>query len=147
MSCSVQLYYKLNTEPKKPFRIPDISISLNELKSIISQQTGLPFSSLRLVKAGKILQGEDRSLVELGIQAEDTLHVAKLASNTAAQDAANAASQGFLGNEPAGSSDMDSFLDNPFLQGLLSNPELMSAMLEADPRISQMAEVNQVFFI
>jgi hypothetical protein len=145
-----RLYYRIGAQTKEELEISDLfSTTLEELRSDISQRTGIDDKRLRLVKAGKVIQGDpDMTLQALGLQEEDTLYVARLARNSvSAQDDSQEQTpiSGSLLRAAAESQDaadpMAQLFDNPFIQNMLSNSDFMSSLLESDPRIAQMAEV------
>ena len=125
------IYYKIQSEPKLPLQVSG-DWTLQTLKEHIGTAHAQSPTTLRIVKGGRLLLGDELSLDALGIQDNDTLHVAKQATNQAAAEATS---------PPAPQMDMDGLLENPLMQSLLSNPDIMAAMLESDPRIQKMAQV------
>jgi hypothetical protein len=146
-----KLYYRIGAETKEELVIEDLfSTTLEELKTDIAARTGFDGKRLRLVKAGKVLQGDpDMTLESLGLEDGDTIYVARLASNSISspsqQDSQQAPISGSLLRTAADNQDaadpMAQLFDNPLIQSMFSNSDLMSSLLESDPRIAQMAEV------
>jgi hypothetical protein len=131
----MKVFYQIGTSNKEPLDItPDMSVS--QLKTIISAASGVDFHLLRLVFRGKIMD-DNQSIEAYGVQENDCIHAARLASNKASHEASSKVSP----VSPPEDEIMKA-LDNPIFNSLLGNPEFMSAMLESDPRISQMAEKN-----
>lgn len=111
------------------------SWTLRELRIFIAKELNVT-EDIRLVKTGKILNMDDCSLESLEIKENDVIFVAKLSLNNASAQA----SQSAAASSPIQNA-MD-FVDNPFLQSMLNSPEIMSSILESDPRFSEMAEKN-----
>ncbi|KAL2916111.1 hypothetical protein HK105_204202 [Polyrhizophydium stewartii] len=129
-------------------------------------------ATLRLVLRGRILKGDEALISSFGVANGDIIHVARPAGAATATGAAGSASASSPAAAGAGSSantsptsgitgaalaaglgpqaantgpfgpEMSAILDNPFVQSLLESPELMQAMLRADPRLRALAEEN-----
>ena len=145
-----KLFYRIGAETKEELQVEDLfSTTLDELRTDIATRTGFDAKRLRLVKAGKVLQGDpDMTLQTLGLQDGDTLYVARLATNSVLSSSpqdSQAPISGSLLRTAADNQDaadpMAQLFDNPFIQSMFSNSDLMSSLLESDPRIAQMAEV------
>ena len=139
------LYIQIGSQEKIQIQIQDLNCTLSEIKNSIFAKTGIAESHQRLVYKGRILTDNPDNEVSIsvfGIQEGDTIHVARLSSNKASEEAATAKS--LKPNSSSGFED-DIFgrtMDNPLIQSLFNNPEFLSSILENDPRISQMAEKN-----
>ena len=131
-----KIYYNFNSQVGEIIASPNWT--LKELRIFIAKELSIK-ENIRLIKAGKILSMDDLTLEGLEIKEDDVIFVARLSSNNAASQASQASQSS---QNPQSSKDFSPDLDNPFLQSMLNSPEIMSSILEADPRFSEMAEKN-----
>jgi hypothetical protein len=127
-----KIFYNFNA--KQSQIIVSSAWTLRELRIFIAKELKVS-DDIRLVKAGKILNMDDCTLESLDIKENDVIFVARLSLNTATAQASQASSSDNTGN-------FLDMADNPLLQSMLGSPEIMSSILESDPRFSQMAENN-----
>ena len=124
-----KIFYNFNS--KQSEIIVSSAWTLRELRIFIAKELCIQ-DNIRLVKAGKVLASDDCSLESLEIRENDVIFVARSSLNNSSVQASQSSRDTM----------MDFGLDNPFLQSMLNSPEIMSSILEADPRFSEMAEKN-----
>ncbi|KAJ3141913.1 hypothetical protein HK100_005567 [Physocladia obscura] len=125
------------------------------LKESIAPMVGIAAAEMRVVCAGRILKNDESILSDMGLAEGSTLHVVKMASNSAIPTSPAAASPAAMAASPLGgggrnsgvpgmpgASEMRQMMNNPIMQRLFDNPDLMAAIMEADPRMRAMAEEN-----
>uniref|UniRef100_A0AC35TZW8 Ubiquitin-like protein n=1 Tax=Rhabditophanes sp. KR3021 TaxID=114890 RepID=A0AC35TZW8_9BILA len=123
-----------------------------ELKSAITKVTSDPEDRQRIIYSGKICK-DNEVLKELGIKDQQTIHlvVSQLGpappkpSTAASAQPSNAANTSAPRQAaPAGGNMeyMSQMMNNPMMQSIMSNPELIRSMLGSNPQIQQMIERN-----
>ncbi|KAJ3220001.1 hypothetical protein HDU67_007734 [Dinochytrium kinnereticum] len=118
--------------------------NLQHLKQRIASVASMPSSeAVRLIDSGRVLKGDELSLSALGVREGTTLHVSKQSVEPTGSSAstvpvtnARSSAGGFM---PEGAREL---LNNPMVSAMLENPSFLQAMLQLDPRLSQMAERN-----
>jgi hypothetical protein len=126
-----KIFYNFNA--KQSEIIVSAAWTLRELRIFIAKELKVA-NDIRLVKAGKVLDMDDSTLESLEIKENDVIFVARTSLNNAAAQASQTSSSSHR--------NVLDLADNPFLQSMLNSPEIMSSILESDPRFSEMAEKN-----
>ncbi|KAG0380176.1 Ubiquilin-4 [Mortierella sp. AD032] len=106
----------------------------------------LPATSIRLVYSGRVLKDDDQLSV-YSIMEGHTLHMVKSASNRANEQAVQTVRPN--ANSNAGGADgfdeqamMRSFLENPAIRDMMSNPEMLRRVMMANPQTREVMENN-----
>lgn len=99
-------------------------------------------ADLRLVLGGKILADDDATMESLGIKEGSVINGAKAAKTTTAPPVTGEALATQLKTKPQPTIPgmPEGLKNNPMLQAMLNNPEMMRLMLESDPRIKEAME-------
>eukprot|EP00045_Choanoeca_perplexa_P003218 m.29209 g.29209 ORF g.29209 m.29209 type:complete len:508 (-) comp11932_c0_seq1:49-1572(-) len=142
-------------------------IAIEELRTRLVEQSGIPADQQRLVYSGRILK-DGQTLASYGFKSNHALHLVKAASNKASAQAAqvtqppmpspSASTRPPMGTAPGsamggaptmggmpGMQGMNpemlaTLLDNPMMQSMLSNPDTVRSMMMANPQTRQMME-------
>ncbi|KAK3822279.1 MAG: hypothetical protein JOS17DRAFT_326514 [Linnemannia elongata] len=106
----------------------------------------LPAASIRLVYSGRVLKDDDQLSV-YSIKEGHTLHMVKSATNRANEQAVQTVRPNATSN--AGGPDgfdeqamMRSFLENPAIRDMMSNPEMLRRVMMANPQTREVMENN-----
>ncbi|KAF9932284.1 Ubiquilin-4 [Linnemannia zychae] len=105
----------------------------------------LPAASIRLVYSGRVLKDEDQLSV-YSIKEGHTLHMVKSASNRANEQAVQTVRPNANINSGADGFDeqamMRTFLENPAIRDMMSNPEMLRRVMMANPQTREVMENN-----
>ncbi|KAJ1535568.1 hypothetical protein HK405_015615, partial [Cladochytrium tenue] len=125
----------------------DADCTLRTLKERVAPLSRISSpADVRIVLGGRILRDDEATLASLGVADGATLHVVKLAANTAGEAAAASPGSARQATAGAGASnpflpaELQSPLNGAFMDLLASNPGLMRAMIGADPRLAALRE-------
>ncbi|KAK9800360.1 hypothetical protein WJX73_010174 [Symbiochloris irregularis] len=145
------------------------SMTVAELKGQVQSKSQTPPEEQRLIYKGQVLKDE-RTVDSYGLQNEHILHMVRkpaqqasqgatpqqgtaLPSSTADQALPDLSSLGLGGMPNVGAGGQaqqaqdytSQLLNNPMLQGLMNNPELLRSVLTSNPVVSQLMERNPEF--
>ncbi|KAI9341031.1 hypothetical protein DFJ73DRAFT_844182 [Zopfochytrium polystomum] len=122
----------------------DLENTLLSLKETVAPLVRFASAAeVRVVFAGRILRDDEASLGSLGVAEGSTLHVVKLAANTAAASSASPnAPPPVPSSNPYFPVDRQDPLHNAMMDMMSQNPQLMQSLMMADPRLQALAERN-----
>lgn len=143
-------------QPKVTVTVDDTSnTTIAQLKKLLAADLGCPESQQRLIYKGQILKDE-KTINDYGIVHEHVVHFVKARAPTdaprsgppAPSSAASTrdAAMGIPGGGVAGSVGMNAAIQqamsNPMMQQMMSNPEIMRSLMQANPQMRQLMESN-----
>ncbi|GIM15573.1 hypothetical protein Vretimale_18334 [Volvox reticuliferus] len=135
--------------------------SVAEVKEVIAQTNGMASGEQRLIFKGQILKDDERTIDSYGIVNESVLHLVRgrpaggssqataatgpaAASPIGAPGVGGGAAGGFgMPGLPAGLQQaMSAAMNNPAVQSMLSDPELIRTLMLANPAVREVMERN-----
>ncbi|KAJ1675514.1 hypothetical protein EV182_001112, partial [Spiromyces aspiralis] len=142
--------------------VPSASISVEHLKQILSERTGVPLPNIRLVYNQRCTLKDHNSLESYNITSDCTIKMYRIFDNGRARDSSssnnNSSSSGAKGNGdhslrnsltstqplnfPASNHFKDMLLNEKLIEAMFSNPDFIERILRANPKMREAMDKN-----
>lgn len=112
------------------------------LKALVEDAAGMGIEDMRILHKGRALRDED-TLEVAGVGEGAQLYVAQNSGVAASENVNASAFVPQPGQEPASSNDpMAALMNSPMMDSMMNNPEMLRAMLHANPQMREVMENN-----